>query len=436
MKDFLEMVSTRNTHHLTNNNRAPSATNVDEESESSVILSGHRRTSPRFSSSLRANNHTNIMDPALHRPSNVVGPANNLRSSFRPRLPVRNIGEVIDLSASIENTQPIPSSLGPNLHSNNDEELGNRRRHSARLLARQRNQELQQNDQITTMASPVININSETRASRQTVSFQPRARAQRSNRPTRTPTTNSVGNNAVRARHTNRRPRPATVNSQSATLTPYQIRRQRRLANEERARAMVRELLTWRWFTRSLRRSHSFVYNVDSLEYEEDFDNELDADFVEGIYYGYDLTTGSYDNQDIDEIDEDFEDEGGWDDGYGEDYYDEYEDGEGYEEYWDLADQIGPARHPGLSNKALDALPKTIFHRNNAVKQSGSTDSTPCAICLGTYEEGAALCKLPACPHTFHYLCAREWLGRKATCPVCRHAVHPFGAHNPITLDI
>ena len=43
-----------------------------------------------------------------------------------------------------------------------------------------------------------------------------------------------------------------------------------------------------------------------------------------------------------------------------------------------------------------------------------------CCICLAKYKDKEEVRKLP-CSHKFHSKCVEEWLGRHATCPMCRY---------------
>lgn len=57
----------------------------------------------------------------------------------------------------------------------------------------------------------------------------------------------------------------------------------------------------------------------------------------------------------------------------------------------------------------------------------GSETEGMCAVCLDTFEEGAAVTKL-ACHHSFHSRCIHPWLnqqGLSALCPLCKAEVWP-----------
>ena len=54
--------------------------------------------------------------------------------------------------------------------------------------------------------------------------------------------------------------------------------------------------------------------------------------------------------------------------------------------------------------------------------------SDPCSICLETMCRGESVLQL-ACDHHFHFRCISAWLGRSASCPMCKAAVVlPLGA--------
>lgn len=93
----------------------------------------------------------------------------------------------------------------------------------------------------------------------------------------------------------------------------------------------------------------------------------------------------------------------GEDDAYGEDY----------EDLLALVDRLGDAKPKGLSKNALDALPHRSFNLNPRL------ETPTCTICLSTFEQGDSLIHLK-CDHYFHKQCARSWLEKNATCPVCR----------------
>jgi hypothetical protein len=92
-----------------------------------------------------------------------------------------------------------------------------------------------------------------------------------------------------------------------------------------------------------------------------------------------------------------------------------------YEQMLAIGELIGPAKHSGFSADELDALP---FHR------ARPDECGECAICLCLVEAGNFVIILE-CGHRFHSPCIRRWLGRKASCPVCRVTV----PHPPIIID-
>lgn len=49
----------------------------------------------------------------------------------------------------------------------------------------------------------------------------------------------------------------------------------------------------------------------------------------------------------------------------------------------------------------------------------GGTSKT-CSICLENYSEKETVTMISRCGHSFHATCIRQWLGKNATCPVCR----------------
>ncbi|KAK2169853.1 hypothetical protein LSH36_6g02054 [Paralvinella palmiformis] len=70
----------------------------------------------------------------------------------------------------------------------------------------------------------------------------------------------------------------------------------------------------------------------------------------------------------------------------------------------------GERAAPPASKQIVQSLPSVIVTSEMEGK---------CAICLGPYEEGDRLRKMP-CGHTFHHACIIPWLERTNTCPFCR----------------
>lgn len=78
----------------------------------------------------------------------------------------------------------------------------------------------------------------------------------------------------------------------------------------------------------------------------------------------------------------------------------------------------------GASRVAIDALPTQPVTASNV--ESLTTESGErlcCAVCLEEYVVDDTLRSLP-CLHKFHRACIDQWLGTKASCPVCQKALH------------
>ncbi|KAK9834335.1 hypothetical protein WJX81_008044 [Elliptochloris bilobata] len=58
---------------------------------------------------------------------------------------------------------------------------------------------------------------------------------------------------------------------------------------------------------------------------------------------------------------------------------------------------------------------------------SGRGGEDACSVCLGEYEAGELLRRLPPCGHEFHLKCIDAWLGQHSTCPICRAPLLPGG---------
>eukprot|EP00808_Paulinella_micropora_P020720 g73094.t1 len=55
-------------------------------------------------------------------------------------------------------------------------------------------------------------------------------------------------------------------------------------------------------------------------------------------------------------------------------------------------------------------------------KNKAETVELQCVICLLKCPASSVVAKLD-CGHMFHLRCAKTWLARRATCPVCRQLV-------------
>lgn len=56
----------------------------------------------------------------------------------------------------------------------------------------------------------------------------------------------------------------------------------------------------------------------------------------------------------------------------------------------------------------------------NSMKDSNTCE---CSICMGEFQVGTIVKKLPPCNHTFHCDCIDSWLRLHNTCPICRSEV-------------
>ncbi|KAM1376653.1 hypothetical protein PS1_038648 [Malus domestica] len=83
-----------------------------------------------------------------------------------------------------------------------------------------------------------------------------------------------------------------------------------------------------------------------------------------------------------------------------------------------ITDQQPSVLTMGLDRPTIELYPKIqLGERSEFPKQL--TDNT-CPICLGEYRPNETLRTIPQCNHYFHANCIDEWLGRNATCPLCR----------------
>lgn len=65
------------------------------------------------------------------------------------------------------------------------------------------------------------------------------------------------------------------------------------------------------------------------------------------------------------------------------------------------------------SKSSVESLPRVVIGKDE--ERRGS-----CPICLDEWSEGDVAAEMP-CKHRFHSKCVEEWLGRQATCPLCRY---------------
>ncbi|MCO5560257.1 hypothetical protein L7F22_013868 [Adiantum nelumboides] len=78
-----------------------------------------------------------------------------------------------------------------------------------------------------------------------------------------------------------------------------------------------------------------------------------------------------------------------------------------------------PSWEYGLRKSFRQRLPIVPFDE----KFLSSSQDTQCTVCLGDYQDGEKIQKLPACNHSFHVQCIDEWLTKNVTCPICRTSV-------------
>ncbi|CAN7040882.1 unnamed protein product [Brassica oleracea var. botrytis] len=65
------------------------------------------------------------------------------------------------------------------------------------------------------------------------------------------------------------------------------------------------------------------------------------------------------------------------------------------------------------SKSSVENLPRVVIGKDEEKRGS-------CPICLDEWSEGDVAAEMP-CKHRFHSKCVEEWLGRHATCPLCRY---------------
>jgi Ring finger domain len=71
-----------------------------------------------------------------------------------------------------------------------------------------------------------------------------------------------------------------------------------------------------------------------------------------------------------------------------------------------------------LRDKQESRLSSSYGSLQQQDESENSEDKPHCSICLGEYEEGEALFKLP-CGHIFHAECINSWCSSHTRCPLC-----------------
>lgn len=99
-----------------------------------------------------------------------------------------------------------------------------------------------------------------------------------------------------------------------------------------------------------------------------------------------------------------------------------------YEGLLQLEENLGEVKRRGLDAIALRAFPRLRFGELGHAGASRRRDRTGdedaiCSICMTEYESEDLLMRMLTCSHLFHEECAVNWLGVRATCPICREAV-------------
>lgn len=74
----------------------------------------------------------------------------------------------------------------------------------------------------------------------------------------------------------------------------------------------------------------------------------------------------------------------------------------------------------GMSAEQIEKLP-LVAHSDDCQCRSGT--KFRCIICLSDVKANEMLREIPRCGHRFHSSCVDPWLGRSATCPLCRRDV-------------
>lgn len=80
----------------------------------------------------------------------------------------------------------------------------------------------------------------------------------------------------------------------------------------------------------------------------------------------------------------------------------------------------------GLDLSIIHAVPITQFKEENGGSEMVHQSNIDCAVCLGEFQEGEWLRRLPNCKHAFHISCIDTWFLSHSNCPLCRSEVYGF----------
>lgn len=105
-----------------------------------------------------------------------------------------------------------------------------------------------------------------------------------------------------------------------------------------------------------------------------------------------------------------------------------------YEDLIQLADLLGPARLPTVTQEAIDShIP--IVKYTQQVKQSMVGNTEGCQVCLDNYQSEDYV-RVLECHHGFHKDCIDKWLTEgQNRCPLCRGVPIPSDSSPPTTND-
>ncbi|KAF1797185.1 hypothetical protein V8B55DRAFT_1058589 [Mucor lusitanicus] len=105
-----------------------------------------------------------------------------------------------------------------------------------------------------------------------------------------------------------------------------------------------------------------------------------------------------------------------------------------YEDLIQLADLLGPARLPTVTQEAIDShIP--IVKYTQQVKQSMVGNTEGCQVCLDSYQSEDYV-RVLECHHGFHKDCIDKWLTEgQNRCPLCRGVPIPSDSSPPTTND-
>ncbi|XAR59022.1 hypothetical protein NMG60_11014635 [Bertholletia excelsa] len=87
-----------------------------------------------------------------------------------------------------------------------------------------------------------------------------------------------------------------------------------------------------------------------------------------------------------------------------------------------------------LDSYIMHSLPITQFEKKN--EEELGERKMDCAVCLGDFEEGEWIKRLPKCSHLFHASCIDIWFQNHSRCPICRSSIFYTSMHGEVSISM